>query len=183
MAERLKRAAAWLGLVTDDRYAEYEAERLVIYGEARGVDERDRWLAAHAELGRSLYDVHTDGSGVCHSSRLRPIVNLRPDYFTPTTRGFRHYAQDLLLLQVIAHQPDHRAEAPSRGNQRLEPGLVQRPGGDLPDDGGRHLRAQRLEQAVQPAVLLGHGQEGLDRGSRREGEHLELALDHGVHHP
>ncbi|MGI3782537.1 MAG: cell division protein SepF [Janthinobacterium lividum] len=26
MAERLKRAAAWLGLVTDDRYGEYEAE-------------------------------------------------------------------------------------------------------------------------------------------------------------
>ena len=24
MAERLKRAAAWLGLVTDDRYAEYD---------------------------------------------------------------------------------------------------------------------------------------------------------------
>jgi cell division inhibitor SepF len=26
MAERLKRAAAWLGLVTDDRYAEYETD-------------------------------------------------------------------------------------------------------------------------------------------------------------
>ena len=26
MAERLKRAAAWLGLVTDDRYGEYEAD-------------------------------------------------------------------------------------------------------------------------------------------------------------
>ena len=24
MAERLKRAAAWLGLVTDDRYSEYD---------------------------------------------------------------------------------------------------------------------------------------------------------------
>ncbi|MFC5236753.1 N,N-dimethylformamidase beta subunit family domain-containing protein [Pseudonocardia zijingensis] len=87
-------------------YAEYEAERLVIYGEARGIDERDRWLAAHPELGRSLYDVHTDGSGVCHTSRLRPIVNLRPDYFTPTTRGFRHYAQDLLLLDWL----DRRGE-------------------------------------------------------------------------
>ena len=26
MADRLKRAAAWLGLVTDDRYAEYEVD-------------------------------------------------------------------------------------------------------------------------------------------------------------
>ncbi|MBP2368847.1 N,N-dimethylformamidase beta subunit family domain-containing protein [Pseudonocardia parietis] len=90
-------------------YAEYETERLVIYGEARGVDERDRWLAAHPELGRSLYDVHTDGSGVCHSSRLRPIVNLRPDYFTPTTRGFRHYAQDLLLLDWLDRRGEHYA--------------------------------------------------------------------------
>jgi N,N-dimethylformamidase len=87
-------------------YAEYEAERLVIYGEARGIDERDRWLVAHPEFGRSLYDVHTDGSGVCHSTRLRPIVNIRPDYYTPTTRGFRHYAQDLLLLDWL----DRRGE-------------------------------------------------------------------------
>lgn len=87
-------------------YAEYETERLAIYGEARGVDDRDRWLAAHPELGRSLYDVHTDGSGVCYTSRLRPIVNLRPDYYTPTTRGFRHYAQDLLLLDWL----DRRGE-------------------------------------------------------------------------
>ncbi len=90
-------------------YAEYEAERLVIYGEARGIDERDRWLVAHPELGRSLYDVHTDGSGVCHSSRLRPIVNIRPDYFTPTTRGFRHFAQDLLLLDWLDRRGEHYA--------------------------------------------------------------------------
>ncbi|OLS97323.1 hypothetical protein BJF90_42725 [Pseudonocardia sp. CNS-004] len=90
-------------------YAEYEAERLVIYGEARGIDERDRWLAAHPELGRSLYDVHTDDSGVCHSTRLRPIVNIRPDYFTPTTRGFRHYAQDLLLLDWLDRRGEHYA--------------------------------------------------------------------------
>lgn len=28
----------------------------------------------------SLYDVHSDGSGVCYSSRLRPILNMRPKY-------------------------------------------------------------------------------------------------------
>ena len=28
----------------------------------------------------SLYDAHRDGSGVCYSSRLRPIVNMRPKY-------------------------------------------------------------------------------------------------------
>jgi N,N-dimethylformamidase len=31
----------------------------------------------------SLYDSHTDGSGVCYSSRLRPLVNMRPRYQMP----------------------------------------------------------------------------------------------------
>lgn len=87
-------------------YAEYEAERLQIYGEARGVDDRDRWLARHPEFGRSLYDVHSDGSGCFYASTRRPMVNIRPDYYTPTTRGFRHFAQDLLLL----HWLDARGE-------------------------------------------------------------------------
>ncbi|SDU94934.1 cell division inhibitor SepF [Microlunatus sagamiharensis] len=55
MAERLKRAAAWLGLVTDDRYAEYEvddAERTegISREELIGVQERDR-AAASAGAG------------------------------------------------------------------------------------------------------------------------------------
>jgi N,N-dimethylformamidase len=28
----------------------------------------------------SLYDTHTDGSGVCHASRLRPVLSMRPQY-------------------------------------------------------------------------------------------------------
>ncbi|MHA6617705.1 N,N-dimethylformamidase beta subunit family domain-containing protein [Pseudonocardia sp. DLS-67] len=87
-------------------YAEFEEERVALYGERRGVDPRDRWLARHPELGRSLYDVHTDGSGVMYSSRARPIVNIRPDYYTPTTRGLRHFAQDLSLLDWL----DRRGE-------------------------------------------------------------------------
>ncbi|MCI2421645.1 hypothetical protein MOQ72_29845 [Saccharopolyspora sp. K220] len=87
-------------------YAEYQEERLALYGERRGFDERDQWLVEHPEFGRSLYDVHTDGSGVCCSTRLRPIINIRPDYYTPTTRGFRHFAQDLLLLAWL----DERGE-------------------------------------------------------------------------
>lgn len=82
-------------------YAEYEPERLVIYGEERGVDSRDHWLARHPEFGRSLYDVHSDGSGCFYAGSRRPIVNIRPDYYTPTTRGFRHFAQDLLLLHWL----------------------------------------------------------------------------------
>jgi N,N-dimethylformamidase len=32
---------------------------------------------------RSLYHRHSDGSGVCYSSRLRPVLNMRPKYVTP----------------------------------------------------------------------------------------------------
>ena len=42
------------------------------------VDTTDLLLMHHPELGGSTYDTHTDGSGVCHVSRRRPLVNVRP---------------------------------------------------------------------------------------------------------
>jgi N,N-dimethylformamidase len=47
----------------------------------------DRWeqhLNLHPELGNSLYDLHTDGSGICYSSRLRPVLNMRPKAMSST---------------------------------------------------------------------------------------------------
>jgi N,N-dimethylformamidase len=41
----------------------------------------DQYMRAHNLL--SLYDLHSDGSGVCYSSRRRPIVNMRPGYRNP----------------------------------------------------------------------------------------------------
>jgi N,N-dimethylformamidase len=38
----------------------------------------DLFLNEHWEYGGSMYDVHSDGSGICYSSRLRPLVNQRP---------------------------------------------------------------------------------------------------------
>lgn len=42
------------------------------------TDATSLFLHEHPEFGCSLYDRHTDGSGVCYSSRLRPILNMRP---------------------------------------------------------------------------------------------------------
>ena len=39
----------------------------------------DLFLDEHPEYGDSTYGQHRDGSGVCYSSRLRPILNLRPN--------------------------------------------------------------------------------------------------------
>ena len=43
-------------------------------------DRQDLFRHEHREYGASCYDTHSDGSGVCYSSRLRPILNMRPKY-------------------------------------------------------------------------------------------------------
>jgi N,N-dimethylformamidase len=63
------------------------------------VDTTDLVLMHHPELAGSTYDTHSDGSGVCHVSRLRPIVNTRP------TGRFWNLLLDLCLLDWLeAHQ-------------------------------------------------------------------------------
>ena len=40
----------------------------------------DVMLMDHPEFGLSCYDLHRDGSGVCYSSRHRPVLNMRPGH-------------------------------------------------------------------------------------------------------
>ena len=47
-------------------------------GSLTEVRAGDVYLSGHPELGLSLYDSHADGSPVFYSSRLRPILNMRP---------------------------------------------------------------------------------------------------------
>ncbi len=42
--------------------------------------KNDLFLSQQREYGNSCYDVHSDGAGVCYTSRLRPILNMRPKY-------------------------------------------------------------------------------------------------------
>lgn len=42
--------------------------------------KNDLFLGERREYGNSCYDVHSDGAGVCYTSRLRPILNMRPKY-------------------------------------------------------------------------------------------------------
>ena len=42
------------------------------------VDETGLFLFQHPAFGASMYDHHRDGSGICHSSRLRPVLDLAP---------------------------------------------------------------------------------------------------------
>jgi N,N-dimethylformamidase len=60
------------------------------------VGDIDRYAAEHRLL--SIYERHTDGSGVAYSSRLRPIVNLRPGYDMPLLAGPHQFGADLELV-------------------------------------------------------------------------------------
>ena len=68
-------------------YMAYANERLLhsdpafeSLGRLPVLGQHDLYLRDHPELASSLYDHHSDGSGVSYSSRLRPIVNMRPKY-------------------------------------------------------------------------------------------------------
>lgn len=51
-----------------------------VAGRTPVVRESDLLLHEHREWGLSCYDAHADGSGVVHSSRRRPLVNMRPTH-------------------------------------------------------------------------------------------------------
>ena len=56
------------------------------------------------EYGRSTYNRHRDGSGICYSSRLRPVLTFRPRYLTfldARGSGLRHYSADTHLLDWL----------------------------------------------------------------------------------
>ena len=47
-------------------------------GQLVQLDRHHVYLQEHPELGLSLYETHSDGSGVFYSTRLRPILDLQP---------------------------------------------------------------------------------------------------------
>jgi len=76
-------------------------------------DRVAEWGAAPANpvqypvYGRSLYNTHADGSGISFSSRLRPILTMRPGFLTfndPRGSGLRHYPADTHLLAWLEDQ-------------------------------------------------------------------------------
>lgn len=61
-------------LMTDAPLAEHLTDQVAV------MQQTDVFLHEHREYGGSCYDTHSDGSGVCYSSRLRPILTMRPKY-------------------------------------------------------------------------------------------------------
>ncbi len=91
------------------------------------------FLQEHPEYGYSPYDLHSDGSGVCYSSRLRPVLNMRPK-FESVIGGFAGWGRSSLWqfnadthltdwLEAMGHDYDliTDEELNERGRALLDP--------------------------------------------------------------
>ncbi|HXV26176.1 MAG TPA: N,N-dimethylformamidase beta subunit family domain-containing protein [Alphaproteobacteria bacterium] len=81
----------------------------VLTGHLTALSPRDLWLNAHREAGYSLYDRHADSSGVCYSSRLRPIMNLRCDHIQSWSQFPWQFSADMHIigwLEAAGHRYD-----------------------------------------------------------------------------
>jgi N,N-dimethylformamidase len=82
-----------------------EAERTI--GRLLQFGHSDLYMYAHLELGGSLYDRHLDGSGVCYTSRLRPVLNFSSRYHSwlgGHGSGLWQYNADTHLFDWLDHQ-------------------------------------------------------------------------------
>ncbi|MBM4257039.1 MAG: LamG domain-containing protein [Deltaproteobacteria bacterium] len=100
-------------LMPTNSYLAYANEQLKLPyrlapNQQRGaVTPEDEYTARYGLV--SLYDHHTDGSGVCYSSRLRPIMTLRPKYHTRILGCPHQFPADLHLvdwLEAKGHEYD-----------------------------------------------------------------------------
>lgn len=57
-----------------------------------------------SDYGLSTYNLHSDGSGICHASHKRPLFNIRPGYITfgeANCSGLRHFQADSHLISWL----------------------------------------------------------------------------------
>jgi N,N-dimethylformamidase len=98
-------AARAVFLMPTNSYLAYANEQLKLSyrlapNQQRGaVTPEDGYTAKYGLV--SLYDHHSDGSGVCYSSRLRPIMTLRPKYRTRILGGPHQLPADLHLIDWL----------------------------------------------------------------------------------
>jgi N,N-dimethylformamidase len=80
-------------------------ERAAILGVpdiAKYVQSQDLYMRDHELL--SLYEKHSDGSGVAYSSRLRPLLTIRPKYDKPLFRAPHNFNADLYIVDWLEHE-------------------------------------------------------------------------------
>ena len=81
----------------NDQFAADSPFLETLAGAVPHMGEMDLARHQHREFGMSCYDVHSDGSGVCYSTWLRPILTVRPKYRHSITRVWQFNA-DMHLI-------------------------------------------------------------------------------------
>lgn len=95
-------------LAPTNSYFAYANERLEDFlgpnFEPAYTEDQDRYDYMVANRLLSMYDCHSDGSGVCYSSRLRPNLTMRPSHYM-RTNGIPHlFSGDLHLVDWLEHE-------------------------------------------------------------------------------
>lgn len=70
----------------------------VVTGHPLVLHDVDYLLAEHPEWGRSSYDHHSDGAGVCHCTYRRPVMGLRPKHRMASTGVPWQFPADLSIV-------------------------------------------------------------------------------------
>ena len=87
-------------------YLAYANERIglgsgiaqVLSSQVTVIHDWDLELQRHPEYGASCYDSHRDGAGICYSTRLRPILNMRPRHRMAPTVVPWQFPADLSIV-------------------------------------------------------------------------------------
>ena len=70
-------------------------------GQPPVVTDIDIETYEHREFGLSTYDTYEDGAGVCYSSYLRPVINMRPKYRMSSMNITWQFPADLSIIAWI----------------------------------------------------------------------------------
>ncbi len=98
--------ASYMAYANDHSHLDAEGAEMLM-GRLLVYQPTDLFLQEHREFGNALYDTHSDGSGVCYSSYLRPILNMRPKYASwlgAHGSGLWQFNGDTHLLDWLDHE-------------------------------------------------------------------------------
>ena len=110
-------AASVALLMPSCTYMAYANHRMLFEGAdfiatRKNLRPEHEYIRLHPEVGPSTYEKHTDGSGVMFSSRLRPILQLRPGAdgwnFTPDTDINAYLERSPVMHDILSDEDLHQ---------------------------------------------------------------------------
>ena len=95
--------ASYMAYANDNLNMESPIAQLIT-GRVTKLQASDLLFNELHKLGYGLYGTHTDGSGISISTRLRPILNMRPKYQHFLSPSVRQYNADLHLVDWLTEK-------------------------------------------------------------------------------